>query len=92
MSTEAFDLTKPELTSEDLLVLDDPHFGPETVAVVTGAASGIDVVAIGRDVGERLSDVAVLTGDSESIISTMVPSVPTDSKTTDDEYIEVSHA
>ncbi|QIB75706.1 SDR family oxidoreductase [Halogeometricum borinquense] len=36
-----FDLTEPELTADDLLVLEDPHFGPETTAVVTGAASGI---------------------------------------------------
>nr|WP_224830394.1 SDR family NAD(P)-dependent oxidoreductase [Saliphagus infecundisoli] len=41
MSTEALDLTEPELVSEDLLVLDDPQFVPETVVVVTGAASGI---------------------------------------------------
>jgi 3-hydroxybutyrate dehydrogenase len=43
MSTpaDAFELTEPELTAEDLLVVEDPHFGPETVAVVTGAASGI---------------------------------------------------
>jgi 3-hydroxybutyrate dehydrogenase len=41
MSTDDFDLSQPELTNEDLLVLDDPRFGPETVAIVTGAASGI---------------------------------------------------
>ena len=29
------------MTADDLLVLDDPHFGPNTVAVVTGATSGI---------------------------------------------------
>jgi len=40
-ATEGFDLTAPELTTDDLLVLDDPRFGPETVAIVTGAASGI---------------------------------------------------
>jgi len=40
MSTE-FDLSEPELTAEDLLVLDDERFVPETVAIVTGAASGI---------------------------------------------------
>jgi 3-hydroxybutyrate dehydrogenase len=39
--SDDFELTPPELTTDDLLVLDDPHFGPETVAVVTGAASGI---------------------------------------------------
>jgi len=41
MSTTTFELGAPTVTSEDLLVLDDPHFGPDTVAVVTGAASGI---------------------------------------------------
>ncbi|MFD1634234.1 SDR family oxidoreductase [Haloplanus ruber] len=40
MSTE-FDLSEPELTAEDLLVLDDERFVPKTVAIVTGAASGI---------------------------------------------------
>jgi 3-hydroxybutyrate dehydrogenase len=39
--SRAFDLNEPELTAEDLLVLDDPRFGPETTAIVTGAASGI---------------------------------------------------
>jgi len=39
--SDEFDLTPPELTTDDLLVLDDPRFGPETVAIVTGAASGI---------------------------------------------------
>ena len=39
--TEEFELTAPELTADDLLVLEDPHFGPETVVIVTGAASGI---------------------------------------------------
>lgn len=41
MSTETFDLTEPELRLEDVLVFDDPTFGPQTGAVVTGAASGI---------------------------------------------------
>lgn len=40
-ATDGFDLTAPELTTDDLLVLEDPRFGPETVAIVTGAASGI---------------------------------------------------
>jgi 3-hydroxybutyrate dehydrogenase len=34
-------LTAPELTADDLLVVEDPHFTDETVALVTGAASGI---------------------------------------------------
>jgi 3-hydroxybutyrate dehydrogenase len=35
------DLQVPELTTDDLLVLDDDRFGAGTVALVTGAASGI---------------------------------------------------
>jgi 3-hydroxybutyrate dehydrogenase len=34
-------LSAPELSEGDFLRIDDPHFGTETVAVVTGAASGI---------------------------------------------------
>ncbi|WP_090615119.1 SDR family NAD(P)-dependent oxidoreductase [Natrinema salaciae] len=30
-----------ELTRDDLLVLEDPHYAPENVAIVTGAGSGI---------------------------------------------------
>lgn len=41
MTSDAFELTEPELTHDDLLVLDDPHFDQGSVAVVTGAASGI---------------------------------------------------
>jgi 3-hydroxybutyrate dehydrogenase len=36
-----FDLSAPELTEDDLLVLDDPRFDQRSVALVTGAASGI---------------------------------------------------
>jgi 3-hydroxybutyrate dehydrogenase len=41
MSTDDSDLAAPDPTAEDVLVLEDPHFGPGTVALVTGAASGI---------------------------------------------------
>mgnify|MGYP000055270882 CR=1 FL=1 len=41
MSTDEFDLTAPELSADDLLVLEDPRFDTDSVAVVTGAASGI---------------------------------------------------
>ena len=40
-TTTDFELTAPELTTEDLLTLDDPRFNSESVAIVTGAASGI---------------------------------------------------
>jgi 3-hydroxybutyrate dehydrogenase len=43
--TDDVDLSAPELTREDLLVLDDPRFTSENVAVVTGAASGIGQAA-----------------------------------------------
>ena len=45
--TDDFDLSAPELTRDDLLVLEDPYFHADTVAIVTGAASGI-----GADVDE----------------------------------------
>lgn len=35
MSTNTFDLSEPEVTGDDPLVLDDPHFNSDTVAVVT---------------------------------------------------------
>jgi len=43
----------PPLTVDDLLILDDPAFTPETVAIVTGAASGI---------GKALSAALALNG------------------------------
>jgi len=77
MSTE-FDLTEPELTSDDLLVLDDPHFGPDTTAVVTGAASGIGqatavalaangLTVVGADIDEDgLQETVSLAEDVEA--------------------------
>ncbi len=41
MSDAESDLSAPELTAEDLLRVDDPYFDSGTVAIVTGAASGI---------------------------------------------------
>jgi 3-hydroxybutyrate dehydrogenase len=41
MTDDEFELTEPELTAEDVLVVADPHFDPDSVAVVTGGASGI---------------------------------------------------
>jgi 3-hydroxybutyrate dehydrogenase len=41
VTDETFDLTAPELTEDDLLRVEDPRFTTETVALVTGAASGI---------------------------------------------------
>ncbi|MBV0924462.1 SDR family oxidoreductase [Halomicroarcula limicola] len=41
MTDSEFDLSAPELTATDFLVLEDPYFASENVALVTGAASGI---------------------------------------------------
>jgi len=41
MTDSDMDLTAPELSPDDFLRIDDPHFGPDNVAIVTGAASGI---------------------------------------------------
>jgi 3-hydroxybutyrate dehydrogenase len=58
--TDDFDLSAPELASEDLLVLEDPYFGPETVAIVTGAASGI-----GRATALALAANALTVGGAD---------------------------
>jgi len=96
MSPDEFDLTEPELTADDLLVLDDPRFGPDTVAVVTGAASGIGratavalaangLTVVGGDVDEAgLADTADLAADVGAP-GTVRP-VPTD--LTDDADVE----
>jgi len=41
MADSEFDLTAPDIEREDLLVLSDPYFETDSVAIVTGAASGI---------------------------------------------------
>lgn len=41
MTETPFDLSAPELSRDDLLVVDDPQFATGNVALVTGAASGI---------------------------------------------------
>jgi 3-hydroxybutyrate dehydrogenase len=96
MSTEGFDLTEPELTADDLLVLDDPHFGPETTAVVTGAASGIGqattvalaangLSVVGADIDEDGLKETVDLAEEVDAAGTVHP-VPTD--LTDDADVE----
>ena len=75
MATDTAELPEPELTADDLLVLEDPRFGPETVAVVTGAASGIGratavalaangLTVVGADVNENgLEETVTLAAD-----------------------------
>jgi len=75
MADSEFDLSAPELTSDDLLCLEDPYFTADTVAVVTGAASGIGrataaalaangLTVVGADVDEDgLAGTADLVGE-----------------------------
>ena len=76
--TDDFDLSAPELTRDDLLVLEDPYFGPETVAIVTGAASGIgrataiglaanDLTVVGADIdAEGLDETEGIAADLDA--------------------------
>jgi len=41
MTESELDLSAPELAADDVLRIDDPYFTADTVAIVTGAASGI---------------------------------------------------
>jgi 3-hydroxybutyrate dehydrogenase len=94
MVTDEFDLTEPKLTADDLLVLDDPQFGPETTAVVTGAASGIGratavalaangLTVVGADVDEEgLAGTVDRAADVDA--PGTVRSVPTDLTDDDD--------
>ncbi|MFB6298482.1 MAG: SDR family oxidoreductase [Salinirussus sp.] len=75
MTDDDIDISAPELTPDDLLVLDDPHFHDGTVAVVTGAASGIGqatalglvangLTVVGADVDEAgLTETGDLAGE-----------------------------
>jgi len=94
MSTDDFDLSQPELTTDDLLVLDDPRFGPETVAIVTGGASGIGrattialaangLTVVAADVDENGLDGTVEKADTLDVPGT-IHAVPTDLTDDDD--------
>jgi 3-hydroxybutyrate dehydrogenase len=84
MSDDAFELTEPTLTADDLLVLDDPRFGPETASIVTGAASGIGratslalaangLTVVAADIDAAGLDETVERGDEVGVDGGIVP-------------------
>ncbi|QCC51684.1 SDR family oxidoreductase [Halapricum salinum] len=96
MSDSELDLSAPELTPEDVLRIDDPYFTTETVAIVTGAASGIGratavalatngLTVVGADIDE---DGLTETGDivEDHDVEGWFVGVPTD--LTDDDDVE----
>ena len=97
MSTDdGFEIDEPELTTDDLLVLDDPRFTPDTVAIVTGAASGIGeatalalaangLTTVGIDVDEGGLDATAALADDLGV-SGEFDATPAD--LTDDEAVE----
>jgi len=82
------DLTAPTLAREDLLVLEDSRFTEGTVAVVTGAASGIGratavalaangLTVVGADIDEDgLAETESIAADLD--VAGTIESVPTD--------------
>ncbi|WP_436925064.1 SDR family oxidoreductase [Halosimplex amylolyticum] len=96
MSETQLDLTAPELTASDLLRLEDPYFTGDTVAVVTGAASGIGratavalaangLTVVGADIdGDGLTETADVVDDFG--VDGRFVAVPTD--LTDDDDVE----
>jgi len=84
MTDDADELTEPTLTAEDLLVLDDPRFGPETASIVTGGASGIGratalalaangLTVVAADVDEDGLAETVARGDDLGLDGEVVP-------------------
>jgi 3-hydroxybutyrate dehydrogenase len=96
MSDSELDLTPPEPTVDDVLRLEDPYFDPGTVAVVTGAASGIGratavalaangLTVVGADIDEDGLDGTAATVESFDVEGRFL-GVPTD--LTDDGDVE----
>ena len=93
-TTTDFELTAPELTTEDLLTLDDPRFSSESVAIVTGAASGIGratalalaangLTVVGADVDEAGLEETIDQG-ADIGVDGEIHSTPTDLLDDDD--------
>ena len=73
-----FELSAPELTREDILEIDDPRFDTDSVALVTGAASGIGratavalsmngLTVVGADIDEEgMEETADIVADCDA--------------------------
>ncbi|WP_436930718.1 SDR family oxidoreductase [Halosimplex halobium] len=96
MTDDELDLSAPELAPEDFLRIEDPYYSSDTVALVTGAASGIGratavalatngLTVVGADIDEDgLAETADIVGEFD-VDGTFV-STPTD--LTDDGDVE----
>jgi 3-hydroxybutyrate dehydrogenase len=96
MTDDDLDLSAPELAPEDFLRIDDPYYSSDTVALVTGAASGIGratavalatngLTVVGADIDEDgLAETADIVAEFD-VDGTFV-STPTD--LTDDGDVE----
>ncbi|ELZ21105.1 dehydrogenase of unknown specificity, short-chain alcohol dehydrogenase like protein [Halosimplex carlsbadense 2-9-1] len=96
MTDAELDLHAPELAREDFLRIEDPYYSPDTVAVVTGAASGIGratavalatngLTVVGADIDEDgLAETTEIVEEFD-VDGTFV-STPTD--LTDDDDVE----
>jgi 3-hydroxybutyrate dehydrogenase len=101
VTDDTFELTAPELTREDFLVLKDSTFHQDTVALVTGAASGIgratalglaanDLTVVGADIDEDgLEETRSIADDLD--LSGPIHAVETD-LTDDDDVAAVAEA
>jgi 3-hydroxybutyrate dehydrogenase len=98
MTDDDLTLEPPELTADDLLEVDDPYFSTGSVAIVTGAASGIgqatsialaanDLTVCGLDVDE---DGLAETADKIETIAGGGEFVPTAADLTDDVEVEAA--
>jgi 3-hydroxybutyrate dehydrogenase len=94
--SDDFELTQPTLTADDLLVLDDSRFGPGTVSIVTGAASGIGratalalaangLTVVAADVDAEGLDATVAKGEEVGVDGDVVP---VEADLTDDAEVE----
>ncbi|MEF8839680.1 MAG: SDR family oxidoreductase, partial [Haloarculaceae archaeon] len=94
MSQDDYSLEEPELRPEDLLRLEDDHFDGDSVAIVTGAASGIGqatavalaangLSVVGADIDAEGLEATRSIADDVGPAGTLSP-VPTDLTDDDD--------